>query len=81
MDKGGEKVFFKKSKIDRAISEMELTLENKTDISNKSSSGSSPLLERYLQKNMTDHMREIDDESLARAIKTLLYEESNKNLN
>lgn len=81
MDKGGEKVFFKKSKIDRPISEMELTLENKTDISNKSSSGSSPLLERYLQKNMTDHIREMDDESLARAIKTLLYEESNKNLN
>ncbi|MBQ1275540.1 MAG: hypothetical protein IIY08_09205 [Cellulosilyticum sp.] len=74
-------MFFKKSKIDRPISEMELTLENKTDISNKSSSGSSPLLERYLQKNMTDHMREMDDESLARAIKTLLYEESNKNLN
>ena len=40
---------------------------------------SSPLLERYLQKTMTDHMQNIDDALLARAIKTLLAEEKDKN--
>ena len=41
--------------------------------------GSSPLLERYLQKTMTDHVQDIDDELLAKAIKTLLAEEKDKN--
>lgn len=41
--------------------------------------GSSPLLERYLQKTMTDHVQNIDDVLLARAIKTLLAEEKDKN--
>ena len=44
---------------------------------------SSVLLERYLQKNMTDRMQQVDDEALAKAIKTLLYadEKKNKRLN
>ena len=41
--------------------------------------GSSPLLERYLQKTMTEHVQNIDDELLAKAIKTLLAEEKDKN--
>ena len=41
--------------------------------------GSSPLLERYLQKTMTDHVQNIDEEILAKAIKTLLAEEKDKN--
>lgn len=41
--------------------------------------GSSPLLERYLQKTMTDHVRGIDDELLAKAIKNLLADEKDKN--
>lgn len=44
----------------------------------KKSESASPLLERYLQRSMTDRMKEIDDESLAKAIKTLLYEEKRK---
>lgn len=39
----------------------------------------SPLLERFLQKNMTDCMQAVDDEVIAQAIKTLLFEENNKN--
>lgn len=45
----------------------------------KEAQGSSPLLERYLQKTMTDHVQGIDDELLAKAIKTLLAEEKDKN--
>ena len=41
--------------------------------------GYSPLLERFLQKNMTDRMQAVDDEVLAKAIKTLLFEENKKN--
>ena len=43
----------------------------------------SPLFERFLQRTMTDRMRDLDDETLAKAIKTLLYEEekSKKHLN
>lgn len=43
----------------------------------------SPLLERFLQRTMTDRMRDLDDEALAKAIKTLLYDEekSKKHLN
>lgn len=41
--------------------------------------GSSPLLERYLQKMMTDHVQGIDDELLAKAIKNLLADGKNKN--
>lgn len=44
----------------------------------KKEESASPLLERYLQRNMTDRMKEIDDEALAKAIKTLLYEEKSK---
>lgn len=39
----------------------------------------SPLLERYLQKNMTDQMQVVSDEVLAKAIKTLLLEDEMKN--
>ena len=45
----------------------------------KEGQGSSPLLERYLQKNMTDQMQVVSDEVLAKAIKTLLYEDEMKN--
>lgn len=45
----------------------------------KAAQGSSPLLERYLQKTMTDHVQGINDEILAKAIKTLLAEEKDKN--
>ena len=45
----------------------------------KEEQGYSPLLERFLQKNMTDHMQAVDDEVLAKAIKTLLFEENKKN--
>lgn len=41
--------------------------------------GGSPLLERFLQKNMTDRMREVDEKVIAEAIKTLLFEEGEKN--
>ena len=45
----------------------------------KEEQGCSPLLERFLQKNMTDRMQAVDDEVLAKAIKTLLFEENKKN--
>ena len=45
----------------------------------KEEQGYSPLLERFLQKNMTDRMQAVDDEVLAKAIKTLLFEENKKN--
>lgn len=37
------------------------------------------ILERFLQKNMTDRMQAVDDEVIAKAIKTLLFEDNNKN--
>lgn len=40
---------------------------------------SNPLLERYIQKTITDRMRQVSDEVLANAIKTLLYEGDKKN--
>lgn len=43
------------------------------------SCAASPLLERYLQKNMTDQMQVVSDEVLAKAIKTLLLEDEMKN--
>lgn len=39
----------------------------------------SPLLERYLQKTMTDRMQDVDSELIAKAIKTLLSEDNEKN--
>ena len=47
----------------------------------KESEGSSPLLERYLQKTMTDQMQNVDDEVLAKAIQTLLYKDKEKKKN
>lgn len=54
--------------------------QNKKETTTKSAS---PLLERFLQRTMTDRMRDVDDETLAKAIKTLLYDEerSKKHLN
>ena len=46
--------------------------QNKKETTTKSAS---PLLERFLQRTMTDRMRDVDDETLAKAIKTLLYDE------
>lgn len=40
---------------------------------------SSPLLERYLQKTMTNPVENIDDLLIAKAIKTLLAEDKGKN--
>ena len=50
-----------------------------TSSSAKETSKSSVLLERYLQKNMTDRMQHVDDEVLAMAIKTLLNADNKKN--
>ncbi len=61
---------------------MKKTDSDKTG-NDKKEGKSSVLLERYLQKNMTDRMQQVDDEALAKAIKTLLYadEKKNKRLN
>ena len=61
---------------------MKKTDNDKID-NNKKEGKSSVLLERYLQKNMTDRMQQVDDEALAKAIKTLHYadEKKNKRLN
>lgn len=70
-------MFFKK---DKTQGVKEQRLKELTQASKKAEiSGNSPLLERYLQKSMTDHMRDIDDEAIAKAIQTLLHEEKNKN--
>ncbi len=73
-------MFFNKKKQDvktnASIGEKE---QSKGNTKYKADESRSPLLERYLQKNMTDHMRNVDDEALAKAIQTLLYEEKNRN--
>lgn len=47
----------------------------------ESKKSSSSLLERYIQRNIADQMQGIDDEILAKAIKTLLsQEQKNKHL-
>lgn len=83
MDGGRLAMFFKKDKVGtRPVSAMAQSLQSKTDtqkVADKESS--SPLLERYLQKTMTDHMQNVDDEALAKAIQTLLYEDKSKNKN
>ncbi|MBE6023306.1 MAG: hypothetical protein E7231_08750 [Cellulosilyticum sp.] len=71
-------MFFKKEKADKGKVKDESVSKQDTK-KQENEGGNSPLLERYLQKNMTDHMRNVDDEALAKAIKTLLYEEGNKN--
>lgn len=43
----------------------------------------SPLLERYIQRSVSDKMQHVDEKIIADAIKTLLYEDNNssKHLN
>lgn len=67
-------MFFKKSKVKSEDSRNNKVV-SKEQIASKETSH---LLERYLQKNMTDHMRNVDDEALAKAIQTLLYEDEKK---
>lgn len=69
-------MLFKKDKMTKSNTKGE-QMAKKEGATLKNST-SSPLLERYLQKDMTDHMREVDDEALARAIQTLLYEDKDK---
>ncbi len=56
-----------------------LSQNKRTDEVNVQKGSSSPLLERYLQKTMTDQMQQVDDQLLASAIQTLLYEGKQKN--
>lgn len=58
---------------------MEKLPKDKTAQKKESNEQASPLLERYLQKNMTDRMQGFGDEELAKAIQTLLYQDSEKN--
>lgn len=41
---------------------MEQALQHKADTARQDENASSPLLERYLQKSMTDHMKNVSDE-------------------
>ena len=41
----------------------------------------SPLLDRMIQRSMADRMKNVDDEILAKAIKTLLMKDDNKYMN
>lgn len=68
-----------KKQAQKLSSSIEEALQHKADTANKEDNGKSPLLERYLQKNLTDHMRSADDEALAKAIQTLLYEDKDRN--
>lgn len=49
----------------------------------KETKKSSPLLDRYLQRNAMDKMQQLDDQALAQAIKSLLLQGNDdfKNLN
>ncbi|PHV72387.1 hypothetical protein CS063_02605 [Sporanaerobium hydrogeniformans] len=38
----------------------------------------SPLLERYIQRSLSDKMQQVDEQMIAEAIKTLLYEDKNQ---
>lgn len=58
---------------------MEKLPKDKTAQKKGANEQASPLLERYLQKNMTDRMQGFGDEELAKAIQTLLYQDSEKN--
>lgn len=60
----------------KKIKEEKITTERQ---SKKEEQNPSPLLERFLQKTMTDRMQVVDDEVLAKAISTLLFEEKEKN--
>ena len=71
--------FNKKKPVTKPSTSMEQALQHKADTARQDENASSPLLERYLQKSMTDHMRNASDEALAKAIQTLLYEEKNRN--
>lgn len=65
----------------KEINEKQETAKNNQQ-DKKQDQAASPLLERYLQKTMTDRMQEVDDEALAKAIKTLLSkDETKKHLN
>lgn len=71
--------FNKKKSVAKPSTSTKQVMQPKKDIASKDDNGSSPLLERYLQKTMTDYMRNVDDEVLAKAIQTLLYEDKNRN--
>lgn len=53
---------------------LEMIKKEKEEVRNHS-----PLLERYLQKTMTNPVENIDDLLIAKAIKTLLAEDKGKN--
>lgn len=77
-------MFIKKDKNTKSASALQQSLQHKASTTPKSEKeGSSPLLERYLQKTLTDHMQGANDEALAKAIQTMLYkdQEKNKHLN
>ena len=48
---------------------------------NKKMVKGSPLLDRMIQRNMADRMKEVDEKILAKAIKTLLMKDDNKYMN
>lgn len=75
-------MFSKKNKTEKESSKQRSKQTAKKSAENqKEAEGSSPLLERYLQKTMTDQMQNVDDEALAKAIQTLLYKDKEKKKN
>ena len=78
MDKGDLGMFFQKKE---HVKEKKETTEkpNLAEQKLEERHAASPLLERYLQKNMTDRMQVVSDEAIAKAIKTLLLEDEMKN--
>ena len=54
--------FNKKKPVTKPSTSMEQALQHKADTARQDENASSPLLERYLQKSMTDHMKNVSDE-------------------
>ena len=72
-------MFFQKKESVKEKKETKKAQSKKPAQKVEDSNAPSPLLERYLQKNMTDQMQVVSDEVLAKAIKTLLVEDEMKN--
>ena len=72
-------MFFQKKESVKEKKETKKAQSKKPEQKAEDNNAPSPLLERYLQKNMTDQMQVVSDEVLAKAIKTLLVEDEMKN--
>ena len=73
------RMFFQKKESVKEKKETKKAQSKKPEQKAEDNNAPSPLLERYLQKNMTDQMQVVSDEVLAKAIKTLLVEDEMKN--